>query len=34
LAETDTSAIVIKCTGEGVADGDIIQEAMVVEFIN
>ncbi len=32
--ETDTSAITIKMTGVGVADNDIVQKGMIVEFIN
>lgn len=32
--QTDTAAITIKCTGEGVATNDIVQEGMQVEFIN
>lgn len=33
-AQTETAAIIIKCTGEGVADNDIVQEGMLVEFLN
>lgn len=33
LAETETAAIIIKCTGEAVADNDITQEGFVVEAI-
>jgi len=32
--ETDTSAIIIKCTGEGTNDNDIVQEGMLVEVMN
>ena len=33
-AETDTAAITIKCTAVGVADNDIVQKGLHVEFIN
>lgn len=33
-AETDTGAITVKCTGTGVADNDIVQKGMIVEFIS
>lgn len=33
-AQDDGAAIVIKCTGEGVASNDIIQQGMLVEYIN
>lgn len=33
-AITDTSTIVIKCTGEGVSNNDIVQEGMLVELLN
>ncbi len=32
--QDDGAAIVIKCTGEGVASNDIIQQGMLVEYIN
>ena len=32
--ETDTAAITIKCTGIGTADNDIVQEMMLIKFIN
>jgi hypothetical protein len=32
--QDDGAAIVIKCTGEGVGDNDIIQQGMLVEYIN
>jgi len=32
--QTETSTITIKCTGEGVANNDITQEGMIVEYIN
>ena len=32
--QTDTAAITIKCTGEGVATNDIVQEGLLVEFVN
>jgi hypothetical protein len=33
ITQTDTSAITIKMTGEGVADNDIVCEGMLIEFI-
>jgi len=33
-AETDTAAITIKCTGEATANGDIVQNGMLVEILN
>jgi len=33
-AQTDTNAIVIKCTGEATANNDIVQEGMLVEVMN
>ena len=33
-AEDTTAAIVIKGTGEGVANNDVVQESMLVEFLN
>ncbi len=32
--QNDGAAIVIKCTGEGVASNDIIQQGMLIEYIN
>lgn len=32
--ETDSGAITIKCTAVGVADNDVVQKLMIVEFIN
>ena len=32
--EVETGAITIKCTGEATADNDIVQEGMIVEFLN
>lgn len=32
--ETDTSTIVIKCTGTATADSDVIQDGFLIEFIN
>lgn len=32
--QTDTASIVIKCTGAATSDNDIVQEGMLVEFIN
>ncbi len=32
--QDDGAAIVIKCTGEGVASNDIVQQGMLVEYIN
>ena len=32
--ETDSGAITIKCTAVGVADNDVVQKFMMVEFIN
>lgn len=32
--ETDSGAITIKCTGVGVADNDVVQKLMIVEFFN
>ncbi|MDP2365216.1 MAG: hypothetical protein Q8M94_15800, partial [Ignavibacteria bacterium] len=32
--QDDGAAIVIKCTGEGVSNDDIIQQGMLVEYIN
>lgn len=34
ITETDTAGITIKCTGVGVADNDIVQKGMIVEFIS
>lgn len=34
LTETDTAAIVLKCTGTATTDNDIVQAAMVVYFGN
>jgi hypothetical protein len=31
--ETDTSTIVIKCTGEATSNNDIVQDGLLVEFI-
>lgn len=31
--ETDTAAIVIKCTGAGTSNNDIVQKGMIVEFL-
>lgn len=33
LTETETSAITIKCTGEAVADNDVVQEGMIVKYV-
>lgn len=33
VTETETSAIVIKCTGQATADNDIVQEGLLVEFV-
>jgi hypothetical protein len=33
-AETDTAAITIKVTGEATANNDIVQQGMLVEFLN
>ena len=32
--QTDTAAITIKCTGEAVDNNDIVQEGLLVEFLN
>jgi hypothetical protein len=32
--QTDTAAITVKCTGTGTADNDIVQEGMLIEFLN
>jgi hypothetical protein len=34
LAKTDTAAIAIKLQGDATADNDIVQEGMIVEFLN
>ena len=34
LTKTDTANIIIKCTGTATADNDIVQEGMIVEFLN
>ena len=33
LTEDFTTALTIKCTGEGVADSDIVQEALLIDLI-
>ncbi len=32
-AETLANAITVKCTGEGVADNDIVQEGLIIEYL-
>jgi len=33
-AETLSGAVIIKCTGEGVSDNDIVQEGMLIEYLS
>ena len=32
--QVDTASIVVKCTGAATADNDIVQEGLLVEFLN